>query len=400
MVSLTDKSHGRDPNGASGWIATGATFVSTFTVFGVAYSFGEFFGPMAKEFDADRSQTSLFFAITTFLYFLLGAVTGHIADKRGARPVLIFGAAAMTLGLLLTAEVGSIQLGYVTYGLGVGIGVACAYVPMVAAVGGWFEQRRATALGLAVAGIGVGTLTVVPIAGWMVEDLGWRQTYRWMALATGILLMVSAVGARRPPVVNTANEPSPWRRFVEADARFWILYVSIVFVSIALFVPFVYLADYVDTNAIDGSAAVLVGLIGVSSVAGRLGLGALASFTSPMRLYQGSLVVMAISFAIWLVGSTNYAALVVFAVVLGSSYGGFIALSPAVTAQLFGIRGLGATLGALYTAAGFGGLIGPPTVGYIIDQFGYNTGIVTALASGLVGAILLQHPQVSQPPKA
>ena len=45
----------------------------------------------------------------------------------------------MTLGLLLTAEVESIQLGYLTYGLGVGPGVACCYVPMVATVGGWFS---------------------------------------------------------------------------------------------------------------------------------------------------------------------------------------------------------------------------------------------------------------------
>jgi hypothetical protein len=28
-----------------------------FTVFGVAYSFGEFFGPMADEFGTDRSET-------------------------------------------------------------------------------------------------------------------------------------------------------------------------------------------------------------------------------------------------------------------------------------------------------------------------------------------------------
>ena len=48
-----------------------------FTVFGVAYSFGEFFGPMADEFGTDRSETALFFALTTFAYAALGIVTGH-----------------------------------------------------------------------------------------------------------------------------------------------------------------------------------------------------------------------------------------------------------------------------------------------------------------------------------
>ena len=51
-----------------------------FTVFGVAYSFGEFFGPMADEFDTDRSETAFFFAITTFAYFMIGIVSGRVAE--------------------------------------------------------------------------------------------------------------------------------------------------------------------------------------------------------------------------------------------------------------------------------------------------------------------------------
>ena len=47
--------------------------------------------------------------------------------------------------------------------------------------------------------------------------------------------------------------------------------------------------------------------------------------------------------------------LVVFAIMMGVGYGGFIALAPAVTAMLFGTTGLGAILGALYTAAAIGG---------------------------------------------
>ena len=159
------------------WLVVGAAFLSMFTVFGVAYSFGEFFGPMADEFGTDRSETALFFAITTFAYFGLGIVSGRIADRVGPRRVMVTGGIAMVAGLLLTAEVQSIQVGYLTYGLGVGLGVACGYVPMVAAVGGWFEHRRAIALALAVAGIGTGTLVVVPVVDWLIDEHGWRQAY-------------------------------------------------------------------------------------------------------------------------------------------------------------------------------------------------------------------------------
>ena len=255
-----------DVDAPGGWVVVASAFVAMFTVFGVAYSFGEFFGPMADEFDTNRSQTAFFFAITTFAYFALGIVTGRIADRIGPRRVVLFGAVAMVVGLLLTAEVDSIQLGYLTYGLGVGLGVACCYVPMVATVGGWFEQRRTMALGLAVAGIGTGTLVVVPIVERLIEEYGWRDAYRLLAVGAGVLLLVAAVGARRPPVSSDA--PVPVREAIRGRSDFWILYVSSLFISITLFTPFVFMADYVDVTGVDGSAALLLGVVFL-----HLGLG-------------------------------------------------------------------------------------------------------------------------------
>ena len=72
---------------------------------------------------------------------------------------------------------------------------------------------------------------------------------------------------------------------------------------------------------------------------------------------------MTVSFLLWLGAGDSYAMLVLFAIVMGVAYGGFIALAPAVAAGLFGTVGLGAILGALYTAAAIGGLVGPPIVG-------------------------------------
>ena len=189
-----------------------------FTVFGVAYSFGEFFGPMADEFGTDRSETALFFALTTFAYFALGIVTGRIADRHGPRRVVAFGATAMTIGLLLTAEVESLQVGYLTYGLGVGFGVACCYVPMVATVGGWFETRRTLALGLVVAGIGTGTLVMVPLVEWVIDNQGWRDAYRLLAIMTAVLLTVAAIGAHRPP--TSAASPVPIREAIRGRVDF------------------------------------------------------------------------------------------------------------------------------------------------------------------------------------
>lgn len=396
-----DGTGGPAPTGATpsldsgaGWLVAGATFLATFTVFGVAYSFGAFFGPMSEEFGTDRGTTALFFAITTFLYFALGVVSGRIADDRGPRPVLIVGAVAMVAGLLATSRVSSIWLGYMTYGLGVGIGVACAYVPMVAAVGGWFERQRTTALGVAVAGIGVGTLTVAPLAEWLIGSYGWRRSYVILAVGAAVLLAVAALGARRPPGGATVAgvAPPPVRKLgevIRASTDFKFLYLAMILMSTALFVPFVFLPDYLETEGIDGPAGWLIGLIGISSVAGRLGLGAAASRISSIGLYRASFGVLSLSFLIWVLVGTTYGALVVFVIVLGVAYGGFIALSPAVTAEIFGAAGLGGILGALYTAAGIGGLVGPPLTGWIIDRAGFDAALLTAMGFGLASTATL-----------
>jgi len=74
---------------------------------------------------------------------------------------------------------------------------------------------------------------------------------------------------------------------------------------------------------------------------------------------------------------------------MGVGYGGFIALAPAVSAQIFGVRGLGVVLGLLYTAAGIGGLIGPPLAGWLIDSSGYSTAIITAMVIALAATASL-----------
>ncbi len=385
-AGVDERLHAGDPVvSAQAWVVVAAAFVSTFTVFGIAYSFGAFFTPMADEFGADSSATSIFFAFTAFLYFLLGAITGPIADRIGPRRVLIVGAVCMTLGLYATSRVDSLWLGYLTYGLGVGIGVACGYIPMVAAVGQWFERGRTAALGVAVAGIGMGTLITAPLAEWLIGRYGWRTTYVILAVGAAVALGVASLGARRPPT-QSAEAPSPpvsvktLFRFRE----FRILYISMFLTSLALFAPFVFMADYMAVQEVSGSPALIVGLIGAASVAGRLGLGALAAHTSCMALFQLSFLVLGLSLGVWLLAGDSYGLLVLFAVVLGVGYGGIVALTPAVVAELLGTGGLGTALGVLFTAAGLGGLIGPPVIGALIDGVGYPAGISAALVVAMV----------------
>ena len=386
---------GPELDAAAGRRTVVAAFVSMAVVFGVAYSFGAFFVPMAAEFDTGSGATSVVFAVTAFCWFLLSPVTGRIADRRGPRPVLLAGAIALATGLVLTAAVQQLWLGYLTYGAGVGIAVACGYVPLVAAVGGWFVRRRAIALAIAVAGIGVGTLLGAPLAAVPIEAIGWRRTHLVFGLTGAALLVGCAVVVRRPPRPADGGSAPPLRELART-LPFRSMYAATLLASFALFVPVVHLPAYAGTSGASPVAgATLVGMIGVASVVGRIALGAIADRFGRVRTFRASFAVLAAGFVLWLghilVGGP-FAVLVAFAVVLGVGYGGWIALQPAVIADAFGVSGLGWLVGLVYTAAGIGALLGAPLAGVLVDVTGgYGWAAATAGVCGL-GAFAVLLP--------
>jgi len=336
------------------WLMAAAAALSMFTVFGVGYSFGAFFESITEEFDAGSGATAVVFGITISLSFLLGPFTGALADRVGPRPVGLLGAASLTTGLLLTTVVPTIWLAYLCYGVFVGLAIACGYVPMVTVVGGWFDQRRTLALGAAVAGIGLGTLVANPVAAALIEATSWRRAFVVFAAIGGAsLVLVSLVITPGP-----ANVASPERRPFSHVWRlddFPLLYLSLVATSFGLFVPFVFVAPYAEAQGNSSfRAALLVGLIGGASVIGRLAIGGIADRFGASRLFRACFLVMAASQLLWLFAGTTYVALVVFTLIYGAGYGGFIALSPAVAADRFGLKGLGGLLGTWYSAAAFG----------------------------------------------
>ncbi len=372
---------------AAGWAVALSASLATFAVFGVAYSFGVVLDSIRDEFGIGTGLASLLFAIPTFLYFVLGVFTGRLGDRYGPRRVLVAGAVALGAGLWATSLAQSLWVAMTSYVLGVGISVACAYVPMVSVVGGWFERHRTAALGVAVAGIGLGQFAGAWGAERLIDVYGWRDTYQVLAVASTGLLMLAAIAARRPPHVAPPSEMPSLLRLMH-NRRYTLLYFSMMLLSASLFVPIIYIKDYLDDLGKPGGQW-LISIIGLASLLGRLVLGALGTVLPLMRLYQLAFTIMGLSYLIWLFAGDNYTVLVIYALVMGCSYGGFIALSPAVAAELFGLAGLGGVLGALYTAAGIGGLAGPPLAGLLIDGAGYRATIVAAMIVALTSVPLL-----------
>lgn len=386
-----------------GWAIVASAFAVTLLGFGSAYTFSAFLKPLEREFGASRGEVSLVFALAGFLYFALGIVSGPLADRFGARLMAVLGMLLVGAGLVFAGLARTITEVYVAYGLGVGIGVGCAYVPAVGAVQRWFVRRRGFASGLAVSGIGLGTLVMPPLAAWLIDLIGWRQAYIVLGLLAGLLGIVMSwllvndprergVGPDGDPL-DTANGGAARSGSTVGEAvrsrQFIGLYAASLACAFGVFVPFVHLVPYaLDLGIEQTTAVLLLGMIGVGSTAGRFFLGGLADrmgrHASLVAMHAG----IALSLIIWALAG-GFWTLALFAFLFGVFYGGWVAIIPSVATDYFGGRHIGGILGVLYTSVAFGTLIGPSAAGFAFDiNHSYKLPILASIAVSFVAAAI------------
>jgi predicted MFS family arabinose efflux permease len=298
---------------------------------------------------------------------------------------------------------------YVAYGLGVGLGVGFSYVPALGAVQRWFVKRRGFASGLAVSGIGVGTLILPPVAAFLIRWLGWRAAYEVLGIFAAVVGVGMALFMENDPHARgLAPDGEPMHPGAAArqpkgstlseairSGRFIGLYAACLICAFGLFVPFVHLLPYArDHGVAPSSAALLLAAVGVGSTAGRFVLGGLADSVGRAPALVLMFVGMAMSLTIWLV-STTFGGLAVFAVAYGIFYGGFVAILPALVMDFFGGRHVGAIIGVLYTSIAAGTLVGPSVAGYAFDlSHSYTLSILGSIATNFVAALIVAGMQL------
>ena len=395
-----------------GWLVVAAAFAVTFVGFGSAYTFSAFVESLQRDFGASRGSVSLVFSLAGFLYFGLGIVSGPLADRVGSRRLAVGGMILTGLGLAAASAAHSLLEVYAAYGLGVGLGVGCAYVPAIGAVQRWFVRRRGFASGLAVSGIGVGTLAMPPLASLLIEMLGWRGAYLALGalaaiLGGGMALLIEndprdrGLSPDGDPPQSDAQPTKPEGAAVSdavRSARFVSLYAACLICSFGVFVPFVHLVPYARDHGVEASTAVLLlGVIGVGSTAGRFFLGGLADRLGRELSLQLMFIGMALALAIWAISTTIWS-LAAFAFVYGVFYGGWVAVLPAVIMDYFGGRNVSGLIGILYTSVAFGTLIGPSAAGFAFDlNHSYRLPILASAGANVAAAIIVAATSKAAP---
>ncbi|MFW5949593.1 MAG: hypothetical protein ACOCSD_08355, partial [Halolamina sp.] len=72
-----------------GWAVVAASFLGTFVVFGLSYSFGVFLDHVVDSFGRARGPASLAFGVQTAAIYAGASVLGVLIDRYGTRRMLL-----------------------------------------------------------------------------------------------------------------------------------------------------------------------------------------------------------------------------------------------------------------------------------------------------------------------
>ena len=142
---------------------------------GVADAFMVFVLPLSDEFGWKRAQVSSVYSAFLVVTGLAAPLTGMLIDRWGPRVVYPMGLLLLASACLLAARLSHLWQFQLVIGLMSGLGVSMlGMVPASMLISRWFRERMSTAMGVAYAGFGTGTIVVVPLAQRSIELQGWR----------------------------------------------------------------------------------------------------------------------------------------------------------------------------------------------------------------------------------
>jgi sugar phosphate permease len=173
-----------------GSIVIVASFCIFVVMYGTRFVFGIFFKPMLTEFGWTRALISGALSLSMVVQGLLAIVMGGLNDRLGPRIVLTLCGFLLGLGCLLMSQISTLWQIYLFYGLIIGVGMSGVLVPLLSTIARWFIKKRNIMTGIALTGIGLGSLIAPPVAHWLISVYDWRVSYSilgCLVLAVGVL---------------------------------------------------------------------------------------------------------------------------------------------------------------------------------------------------------------------
>jgi MFS family permease len=367
----------------------------------VVFSFSVFLKPLASHFHVGRAAVSLALTLHHLVSALGHPFGGKLMDRFGAKRVLI---PFTTLsGLILICTYFASTPVWQLYAFYIGMGVAAwgtgplAYSTIVSR---WFDKNRGLALGAAIAGLGVGALSVPLLAHTLVAKFDWRFTF----FLAGLTILFITVPVQTfflkdspsgEPLLDQQTKAQPSLAGVSAQeafrtSTFWILLAGFVLVSMSIHACFTHLVPIFSDRAIRlSSPAIASSVLGIGLLIGRLGTGYLLDRFFAPRV--ASLIFAVAASGILLLRLAGSPALsLIAAFLVGIGLGAETDVMAFLASRYFGLTSFGQIYGTLFAGFALAGGLGTYLMGLIFDStHSYSPGLSAFPFVCLAGAALM-----------
>ena len=396
-----------------GWVIIAVTFVTMGIGVNARTAFSLFYPPIIEEFGWERGLTAGAFSFGFVISAIMSPLTGRLMDRSGPRAVMLLGVGLMAAGLLLAPLTTQPWHLYLTIGMLVGAGSVClGYTGQSLYLPNWFVKRRGLAIGFAFAGVGIGSVTVLPWVQYMIEHTGWRSA----CTAMGILLLVVLVPInfllRKHPqdlgllpdgeAAPTLNQKPAVSNIIDhkwasiewtlaramRTARFWWLALGYFGGLYSWYAVQVHQTKYLRDIGFTPSVAVwALGLVSLLGIPGQIVFGHMSDRVGRELIWSISAFGFTICYAAlillqWFPGLPLLYVVVIAQGLLGY---GSTAIMGAVVAEIFEGPQFGIIFGTLMLAGLCGGALGPWATGALYDYYGDYT---VAFAVGIVVTVV------------
>lgn len=386
-----------------GWVVVAAGSVILLLAWGFQYSYGVFFTELCDDLNWTRTMVSGAYSLFFLWHSITYLASGRLNDRHGPRLTLAISIIALSIGYALMSIINVPWQLYAFYGIIIGTGAGFAFVPVTSTVSRWFVERRGMALGITVAGIGIGTLILAPFAQFLIFKFDWRMAY---LIVAGLIFVIGFPISRLMRLHPSEKGLLPYgMKEIEGENRqrdgslgntvdfsfkqaintkaFRLLCVMYMFLVFSVQMIMVHLkAHATDVGITPMVAATTIGIIGGGSILGRITMGSVSDKVGRKVSFFIAFFLMAVMM-LWLLKARQVWQFYLFSAIFGFGYGSNVPLFPAITADWFGTKAHGIIFGAVSVAGGVGGAIGPSLAGYIFDAMGrYDIALV-------IGAVLL-----------
>jgi MFS family permease len=396
-----------------GWVIVAVTFVTMAIGVNARTSFSLFFPPIIDEFGWERGVTAGAFSFGFVISAILSPLLGRLMDRAGPRAVMELGVALMAGGLLLAPLTTQPWHLYLTIGVMVGAGSVClGYSGQSLFLPNWFIRRRGLAMGIAFAGVGIGSATMLPWVQHMIEQAGWRTACWTLGILVAAVLAPinlllrkhprdiglepdgdAAPGASSRPVSNVVDQA-----WVNIDwtlpralrtARFWWLALGFFCGLYAWYAIQVHQTKYLlEIGFGPGVAAWALGLVSLLGIPGQIALGHMSDRIGREWAWTASgLGFMICSATLIALGFVPSLPLVYVMVAAQGLLGyGVTPIMGAVVLEIFQGEHYGSIFGSIMLVSLGGAAAGPWVTGVLHDIYGsYTAAFAIGIGVSAVG---------------